>query len=239
MSQTPLSSEQVAAEFDAVAAEYDAALNQGLAASGESKEYFARGRLNWVRRWLQRLEAQPRDVLDYGCGTGTATPFLLECLKAETIVGVDVSASSLEVARRDHGSEKVQFAEIDRYTPEAQFDLAYCNGVFHHIPLEARAGSVQYVLRSLRPGGLFAFWENNPWNPGTRYVMSKIPFDRDAITLTPPEARQLLQTNGFEVIATNFLFIFPGSLGFLRVLEPPLARLPLGGQYMVLCRKSR
>jgi hypothetical protein len=27
------------------------------------------------------------------------------------------------------------------------------------------AAAVDYVYRSLRPGGLFAFWENNPWNP--------------------------------------------------------------------------
>lgn len=50
---------------------------------------------------------------------------------------------------------------------------------------------VDLVRRSLRPGGVFAFWEINPWNPGTRHVMSRIPFDRDAIMLTPPEARWL------------------------------------------------
>jgi hypothetical protein len=47
--------------------------------------------------------------------------------------------------------------------------------------------------------------ENNPWNPGTRYVMSRIPFDRDAIPLTPSAARHLLKraalrpANGFSV----------------------------------------
>jgi hypothetical protein len=53
--------------------------------------------------------------------------------------------------------------------------------------------------RSLRPGGLFAPWENNPWNPNTRYVMSRIPFDRDATTLSPPKAVGLLRQNGFQV----------------------------------------
>jgi len=34
-------------EFDDYAGNYDAALNQGLALSGEPKEYFARERVRW------------------------------------------------------------------------------------------------------------------------------------------------------------------------------------------------
>jgi hypothetical protein len=34
-------------------------------------------------------------------------------------------------------------------------------------------------------GGLFVLWDNNLWNPSTRYVKSRIPFVRAAITLTP------------------------------------------------------
>jgi hypothetical protein len=26
----------------------------------------------------------------------------------------------------------------------------------------------------MRPGGVVALWENNPWNPATRYVMGRI-----------------------------------------------------------------
>ena len=93
------------------------------------------------------------------------------------------------------------------------------------------------VFRRLRPGGLFALWENNPWNPGTRYVMSRIPFDRDAVPLAPPEARRLVRACGFEVLRTDFLFLFPRALRLMRPLEARLSRLPLGAQYQVLCRR--
>src|SRR4029434_4043103 len=83
--------------------------------------------------------------------------------------------------------------------------LVYCNGVFHHIPPQAREAAVAYVARALRPGGLWAFWENNPWNPGTRYAMHRIPFDRDAIPLTPPEARRLLQAGRVRDLQTHCL----------------------------------
>jgi SAM-dependent methyltransferase len=224
-------------EFDAYAADYDAALDQGLAVSGEDKMYFARGRLAWLAACLHQLGEQPSTVMDYGCGIGFATPVLFEWLGVTAMVGTDISRRSLDVARRAYGSERARFLLFDDYHPDAALDLVYCNGVFHHIPPQDRAAAVAYVARALRPGGLWAFWENNPWNPGTRYVMHRIPFDRDAQPLSPPAARRLLQAGGFEILQTDFWFIFPRKLKWLRGLEAGLARWPLGAQYQVLCRK--
>lgn len=224
-------------EFDKYAETYDATLARALSATGEDKNYFARGRMLWMLPLLRRLGVPTRSVLDFGCGTGSAAPHLAAELGAEEIVGVDVSPKSLEVARREHGRTGVRFHLISEYEPAGEFDFAYTSGVFHHIPAEERARSVAYVLRALRPGGVFAFWENNPWNPGTRYTMSRNEFDADAVMLSPPEARRLLAAGGFRVLRSDSLFYFPRQLAFLRFAEPYLARLPLGGQYLVLCRK--
>jgi len=224
-------------EFDGYASEYDAALAQGLSVSGEDKTHFARGRVDWLAKCLAPLQQHPRAVMDFGCGTGSSTPYLLGLDGVESLVGVDVSARSLEVARQQHGTQRARFALFADYEPDGRIDLAFCNGVFHHIPPADRPGALAYINRSLRPGGLFALWENNPWNPGTRLVMSRIPFDRDAVTLTAGEARRLLRESGFEIVGTDFLFIFPRMLGWLRGLEPLVSRLPLGAQYQVLCRR--
>jgi len=226
-------------KFDIYAADYDAALHQGLAATGENKDYFASGRIAWLSRCLNRLGQRPQRALDFGCGTGSATPFIFQQIAVESVVGLDISPASLETARRLHASEAASFLLFDEYEPVAQIDLAFSNGVFHHIAPCERAHAVDYLYRSLRPGGLFALWENNPWNPGTRYVMSRIPFDRDAITLTAGEARAMLRAGGFEILRTDFLFIFPRALGMLRGLEKLITCLPLGGQYQILCRRPR
>jgi SAM-dependent methyltransferase len=115
--------------------------------------------------------------------------------------------------------------------------MVYCNGVFHHIAVAERASSLDYIRRCLRPGGLFALWENNPWNLGTRYVMSRCSFDRDAIMISPPEAARLLRAQGFQVISIHYLFFFPRFLKRFRFLEPHFSRIPLGAQYQILCRK--
>jgi len=229
------------AEFDRYADEYDAALAQGLSVSGEDKNYFAQGRIAFLASCLPQAqnhgEEPPRSVLDFGCGTGSATPFFFALLPIKSLLGVDVSARSLAVARRAFGGARAQFLLPGELPRSLAVDLAFCNGVFHHIPLGERAAAVETVYQALRPAGLFAFWENNPWNPGTRYVMDRCPFDGDAVTLTPPEARGLLRAGGFQVLRTDFLFLFPRRLCRLRPLEARVSRLPLGAQYQVLCRK--
>lgn len=225
------------AEFDKFADDYDRELNKGLSLTGESKEYFAEGRMRWVLRHLRALNLTPARALDFGCGTGSSTPYFFDILGSEHLTGVDPSVDSLKVARQCHPQRAAEFLPNSDFTAPGTIDLAFCNGVFHHIPLAERAEAARFVFDSLRPGGIFAFWENNAWNPATRYVMSRVPFDRDAILLFPHQARRLLRGAGFKILGTDYLFIFPGPLARLRPLEPALCKLPFGGQYLVLGRK--
>jgi SAM-dependent methyltransferase len=225
------------AAFDACAATYDAALNRGLSMSGESKEYFVRGRIEWLSSRLRQHGRRPGRVLDYGCGTGGSARELLERLPAASVTGVDVSSTSIDLARRQCADIRVQFSTVDEGPPAGAFDLAYCNGVFHHIEPAFRDRALAYISRALSVGGYFAFWENNPWNPGTRLIMRRIPFDRDAKMLSAHHARTLLAGAGFEIITTDFLFLFPRAFAALRPLERRLTQVPGGAQYMVLCRK--
>ena len=224
-------------EFDGFADNYDQALQNGLSLSGETKDFFANGRVNILARLLG-ARPFPR-ILDYGCGTGSATPYLRALPNVAEVVGVDISDKSLDCARATYQHPHVEFHNLSTLSQLASFDLAFCNGVFHHIPTFERLGSLSQIYHALKPNGLFAFWENNPWNPGTRWVMSRVSFDRDAILLWPKEARRLLSQAGFEVVLTHFAFIFPKALGFLRFAEWPLRNLPLGAQYMLLARKPK
>jgi trans-aconitate methyltransferase len=223
--------------FDAYATRYDTELNKALAISGETTAYFAHERVRWLARRLTRYRGVVRQVMDFGCGTGSSVPVLVEALGATSGVGIDSSTGLLETARRAHQSERVRFMSLDEWTPCGEIDLAYCNGVFHHIPKADRAGALRYIYRALRPGAVFSFWENNPWNPGTRYVMRQTPFDRDAEPLSPITARRLLKAGGFRPLETTFIFVFPRLLRRLRPVEPFLSRVPLGAQYHILCSR--
>lgn len=225
--------------FDQYAAAYEEALSNAIAPSGESREYFSEGRVAWLQRCLSERKLAAGSVLDFGCGDGATTPVLVQALKARSAVGVDVSAKSLEIARKRYASEHIRYQSISEFQPHGQLDLAYCNGVFHHILPGQRPAALAIVHQALREGGLFSLWENNPWSLATRYVMSRCAFDRDAIMLSPPQCRAMLRDGGFEILRTDFRFIFPRALRALRKIEDFVYRFPLGTQYQVLCRKRR
>jgi hypothetical protein len=78
--------------------------------------------------------------------------------------------------------------------------------------------------------------ENNPWNPIVLYSMKTAELDFNAIPITAPRARQLLQTK-FKVLKTDYLFFFPAYL-HLQALETWMVKVPLGAQYQVLSHKA-
>jgi SAM-dependent methyltransferase len=221
-------------------ARYDGALARALSVSGESKEFFARGRIEATRAFLDEARAltpAPR-VLDFGCGIGDSAPLLRDILGAREVVGVDPSDASIAHGTTLHASEqRVRLMTSSSFAPDASFDVCYTNGVFHHIPIGERGAAAHVIRASLKPGGRVFLWENHAGHPGTRFVMARCEFDDDAIPVWPHRARRLLEGVGLHVERTAYRFLFPRALSFLRPLEKPLLRLPIGAQYVVVARK--
>jgi SAM-dependent methyltransferase len=226
------------AEFDALVGSYDEEIRRRAALSGETPDFYAAERVKFLGACLQELGRPSRTVLDFGCGMGATVPHLARTLAAETVVGVDESGESVKRAAQNHG-DTGRFLPLDELPARAAFDVVYCSGVFHHIQPPRRGHSLAYVRARLRPGGLFALWENNPWNPIVSVLMSRSFVDRNAVRVTVSEAKRMVREAGFEVLRSDFLFYFPRLLAPLRALEHPLRKVPLGAQYQVLCRNPR
>lgn len=217
--------------------EYEEMLSQGLRFSGESAAYFLEGRLRSLRRWLKEPE-RIRRVLDFGCGVGHGTKRLSVLFPGADVAGVDTGEKALDAARRLNGGAGIRFLTVDELRgDDTLYDLCYVNGVFHHIAPRDRPDGLSLIHRCLRPGGMLAFFENNPWNLGARIVMAHIPFDRHARMLSPREAARLAQSAGYRALQTRSLFFFPRFLKPLRFLESRLEWTPLGAQYCILARR--
>lgn len=223
--------------FDSHAADYEDQCLQGLALSGEPKEFFARGRVAFLHEWWEReARPAPRRIIDYGCGLGDGAAILSKAFPEAQVLGLDPSARCIERARQSHESERVAFSTLDEIgsTEADPADLVHLNGVTHHVAPGDRPQLFSALSRVVAPGGVLALFENNPLNPGTRLVMARIPFDRDAVPVPAWEARRRLRTVKLKPLYTGYLFYFPRPLAGLRPLERWLVRLPLGAQYGVL-----
>jgi SAM-dependent methyltransferase len=225
-------------EFDKFARGYEALFKPWLKIAGAPREYFARSRVMWLAYLLAQHKIVPRRVMDFGCGTGMSLGLLEDILHAEQVIGLDTSEESLAVARESAGRLSVELAAPDKYLPQQDLDLVFCNGVFHHIPVGERRAAINYIYRCLRPGGMFTLWENNPWNPIQSFGMKHSEIDEHAIPLAPPESRRLVASGCFSVIRIDYLFFFPGYFSWLHPLEKWLIKVPLGAQYQILARKE-
>jgi SAM-dependent methyltransferase len=101
---------------------------------------------------------RPIRVLDLGCGTGSLVSRLAGALPAATLIGIDVSAANIRIARQqqmDYASAaRVQFEVADYLTYRAQpFDAIVTDGVLHLLRAET-ALLVRKLAADLRPRGL-------------------------------------------------------------------------------------
>jgi len=217
---------------------YDRMLMSGLKLSGEDKTFFIRGRLDALRLCLHGSPQPIRRILDFGCGIGDTEPILRQYFPGADITGADIDAESVVYARDKFRDPHIKFCTLSELSEQPVFDLCYTNGVFHHIPLGEREAALRMILRVLKPGAHFAFFENNPWSPATRLVMHRTPFDRGAHCLSSKHAKKLLGTTGFcDIAEPYYMFFFPRFLAAFRRVEPFLTRCFLGSQYLLLARK--
>ncbi|HEX4389362.1 MAG TPA: class I SAM-dependent methyltransferase [Steroidobacteraceae bacterium] len=94
-------------------------------------------------------------VLDCGCGTGLATPYLL-C--AEAVYAVDYSERMLEKVRRKfaHQVHTARADVRDLPYPDNTFDCVLVANVLQHLAPGDQPRAAAEIMRTLKPGGRYA-----------------------------------------------------------------------------------
>lgn len=114
------------------------------------------------------------DVLDVGCGEAAVSLYLAE--RGYTTVGLDLSPTAIELARREaqrRGLTNASFevADISSFTGyDGRFGTIVDSTLFHSIPVEARDGYQQSIVRAAAPGASY-------------FVLV---FDKEAVPEGPP-----------------------------------------------------
>jgi SAM-dependent methyltransferase len=99
------------------------------------------------------------DVLDVGCGEAAISLYLAE--RGYTTVGLDSSPTAIDLARREaekRGLTNASFevADISAFTGyDGRFGTIVDSTLFHSIPVEAREGYQQSIVRAAEPGASY------------------------------------------------------------------------------------
>ena len=226
-------------EFDRFSGTYEELLKDPIRDRfmGPGPQFFHLRKRDLIREYFSSHGIDTRGLryLDVGCGKGE----LLSLLRDDfhQVAGCDPSSAML--GSRQDVETRVQDDPGQIPFADAAFDFVTAVCVYHHVPPSSRLMLTREAYRVVKPGGVFAIVEHNPYNPVTRLIVSRTPVDADAVLLRPSEARECMRLGGFACSSPRYFLYFPEPLyrrGGDR-LERLLRSVPLGGQYAIFGTK--
>ena len=188
----------------------------------------ASGRERWVERnryfyldeqaFLRFLVPPGRRVLELGCGTGR----LLAALEPSHGVGVDISQSMVEEARRRHPGYRFIAGDIDD-----DDTVRACGGPFDYVLLIDTVGYLDDVLGTLQrlqdvctsSTRLIVGYFSQAWRPilalGAR-VSLHMPLPSQGLSwLSSDDLTGMLELSGYDVVRREWRMLLPRRLGGL------------------------
>ncbi len=153
-------------------------------------------------------------VLSLGCGDGQFELMLAPW--AERVVGLDISAQGIDIAKRKAAQANLTnvdfvcmpFADLRWDDP---FDTIICLAFLHHVPEPELQGLIDRCFTHLKPGGLFYSQDPNRHGVlrklgrvvmGTHYDHYHSPDERE---LDPPELERQLRAAGFDAVTIRHI----------------------------------
>jgi SAM-dependent methyltransferase len=140
----------------------------------DPKEFFDTGGQE-VAAAMQAMEtlgypAARESALDFGCGVGRISQAL--CGHFDRVVGVDISASMVELARQhDRAGGRCTYVVNSEDNlqafPSNTFDLVYSRFVLQHLPPRHARHYLREFIRVLKPSGLAIFQLPSRFVPGS------------------------------------------------------------------------
>lgn len=106
--------------------------------------------------------ADPRTIIDIGCGPGNSTQVLVKRWPNAEITGLDSSAAMIEQAAGNYPDQEWILADVLTYAPEIKFDVVFSNAAIQWVPKHGKL--IEKFFGMLTGNGLLAvqvplFWD--------------------------------------------------------------------------------
>lgn len=225
------------AAFDRHAESYRTDVAESIAFANVDHRLVTERKVEHLLELCTRLVGPPsaQRVLDVGCGVGVTDGLLVD--RVGSLHGIDISPESIaEAAFANPAARYTAFDGTTFPVDDASVDLAFAVCVLHHIPPDERLRFASELRRVVRPGGVVALFEHNPFNPLTRVAVSRCEFD-DGVKLARrrPVAR-LLERAGMIPERGRYI-VFTSSPRWSERADRLFGWCPAGAQYYLAARR--
>jgi 2-polyprenyl-6-hydroxyphenyl methylase/3-demethylubiquinone-9 3-methyltransferase len=158
--------------------------------------------------WILSEIGENKTVLDIGCGAGILANALSK--EGHTVYGIDLSPSSLSVAKNHDATKRVSYEVANAYAlpyADQMFDVVCAMDVLEHV--EEPSLLVSEASRVLKPGGLFFFHTFNRnflsymlIIKGVEWCVPNAPKNMHVYPLfiKPVELKEICETKDLEVV---------------------------------------
>jgi demethylmenaquinone methyltransferase/2-methoxy-6-polyprenyl-1,4-benzoquinol methylase len=173
------------------------------------------------KRAMEVLAPQSGEkILDLCSGTGRVASWIAQAVGEEgEVVGMDISKSMVEVAKRRYGGiKRVIFLHKDVTKPweyQNYFDGIFTSFALHELPEKKRLGTLEHSFQALKERGRMVIVDFNPQVSGrgkTILLAFFKLFERDNLNFFSFDQNELLKRAGFNRIRT-----FPVLSGILQI----------------------
>ncbi len=184
--------------------------------------------------------------LDFACGTGRILSYLKN--RTKKTVGVDLSPSMLEVARKNNREVEIIEADLTRndVLMQRKFNLITAFRFFPNAEDSLRQEAMRILASHLDDNGYLVF--NNHKNTGsTRNRLARLFGHDDFKGMSIAEVKSLIENSGLTIVKMYHLCTFPASdrymllpVAILRFIERVLSHISVlcnfGENLVFVCR---
>jgi demethylmenaquinone methyltransferase/2-methoxy-6-polyprenyl-1,4-benzoquinol methylase len=149
-------------------------------------------------------------ILDLCSGTGRVASWIAQAVGDEgEVVGMDISKSMVEFAKRRHGGlKRIVFHSRDVTQPweyQNYFDGIFTSYALHELPEKKRLGALEYSYHALKEKGRMVIADFNPQVSGRFKTLLLIFFnllERENLNFFSFDQNKVLREVGFKRIRT-------------------------------------
>jgi len=145
------------------------------------------------------------DILDIGCGSGSATIFFALSGPLRQITGSDIDSNNIIQAQKiTRNIKNIKFISQSLYSPNAMYDAVVAIDLLHHLSPSNLNYFFDNIKQIIKPGGLLIIKEMNT-SPKYKFIINlihdKIIYNKLPTTyLSADDLRQTLTNLNFQTI---------------------------------------